>query len=378
MDRGLRSCVSRSAAVLAALLALAGAAGCDRGQLTPVSARDAAGGGGPALPAVPVAVEPAIVGSIASHYRTTATVEVEKEAEVLARVAGIVQAIPAEEGDFVDRDGVLLTIDNEEYRLALTKAEAAARNFKAKYERLTEIELEDLISVEEVETARNDLAVAKAEEGLARVNLSYATVRSPFAGRVVRRLVDEGQNVSVGTALFRVADFDPLLARVHVPAKEFGKLRREQKVKLVLDSSRERLEGSIKLVSPIIDPSTGTIKITVEISHYPRGTRPGDFAEVLVVTEERTGATLVDKEAVITDKGERVVFVALEGRVAERRPVEVGFVDDEHAEILDGVDPGELVVVKGQRSLKNGSPVKIREKVLEDREAPRGPTGMGS
>jgi membrane fusion protein (multidrug efflux system) len=217
---------------------------------------------------------------------------------------------------------------------------------------------QQLVSAEEFEDVKNQLKASEAAEGLARLDLSYTTVRSPFVGRVVRRLVDVGQNVSAGTALFVVSDFDPLLAVVHVPSKEFKKLKPDQPVQLVLDSNQARLEGRIKLVSPIIDPTSGTIKVTIEIREYPTDTRPGDFAEVRIVTERRAGSTLVPKNAVFTDRGDQIVYVAADS-TAERRVVETGFQDDVHTEILSGVADGEDVVIKGQRSLKHGAAIKV-------------------
>ena len=82
------------------------------------------------------------------------------------------------------------------------------------------------------------------------------------------------------------------------------------------------------------------------------------------MTETRNEATLVPKIAVFTDRGDHVVYVAADS-TAERRVVEVGFEDDRHAEIVSGVSEGEPVVVKGQRSLKHGSPIKV---VSEDDE----------
>jgi hypothetical protein len=79
---------------------------------------------------------------------------------------------------------------------------------------------------------------------------------------------------------------------------------------------------------------------------------------VRIVTDQRPAATLVPKLAVFTEKGEDILFVAKDG-LAERRSVTLGFTDDERAEITAGVQPGELVVVKGQRSLKQGAPLKI-------------------
>jgi len=358
------------------LLTALAAAGCDRGgEAAPpadAQARHAGPGnrpggpgergGRPAQPAVPVAVATAATGPIASYYKATATLEVEKEAEVLARVAGVVEQLLVEEGDVVQEGDPLLTIANDEYRFRVDQAEAATANLRARFERLEQMMAEQLATEEEFETARSDLASAEADEGLARLNLSYTTVAAPFSGRVTQRLVDMGENLSVGSPVFVIADFNPLLARVHVPSREFNRLQRNQAVDLVLDSSGARLTGHIKLISPIIDPASGTIKITVEVPDYPAGTRPGDFAQVQIVTERREGAILVPRIAVVTDKGESVVYTvggAEDDLTAERRIVEIGFTDDEHAQILSGLEPGEEVVVKGQRSLKHGMPVKI-------------------
>jgi membrane fusion protein (multidrug efflux system) len=313
-----------------------------------------------------VAVATVGTGSIASHYTATATLEAEADAQVVSRISGVVQSLECEEGDRVAEGQPLLRIDNDEYLLRLRQAEARTANLRSIFERKRDMYDENLVSAEEFDTARNDLATAEADEDLARLNLSYTTVTSPFTGRVTARLVDVGQNVSVGTVLFSVADFDPLLARVHVPAREFRRLMPDQPVDLSLDSDGRRLSGKITLVSPVIDPTSGTIKVTVEIPDYPEGTRPGDFAEVSIVTERRDDVTLVPQVAVVTEKGDQVVFVALPGEedgpmTAERRLVEVGFTDRDHTQILSGVEPGERVVVKGQRSLKHGAAIRILE-----------------
>ena len=312
----------------------------------------------PEQPPTPVAVQAATTGDIASYYNATATLEAEKEAEILARVEGVIHSLQCEEGDLVDVGSVLLRIENDEYRLRLDQAEANSANLRSRFDRVSKMMEEELTTDEEFQTARSELAAAEADEGMARLNVSYTSVTAPFHGKVIQRLVDVGQNVSVGTPLFVLADFDPLLARVHVPSKEFKKLAIDQTVTLILDSDRQRLQGRIKLISPIIDPSSGTIKITLEIPGYPPSTRPGDFAEVQIVTERRTGRVLVPKSAVLSDQGEDVVYIATEG-IAERRVVEVGFRDNDNAEILAGVEPGELIVIKGQRSLKHGDPLKI-------------------
>lgn len=345
------------------LAAALGACGKDGGagqaQGAPGAAPSGAPGGAPKQPPVPVAVAAAATGSIASYYTATATLAADKEAELLARVSGVVEKLLCEEGDVVAEGAPLLLIDNDEYAFRLEQAEAAHKDLESRMARMQKMRDQDMVSAEEYDKVVNDLAAAKAAEGMARLNLSYTRVTAPFAGRVVTRNVDPGQTVNVGTQLFVLSDFRPLLARVHVPSKEFNKLKPDQPVDLILESSGTKLRGRIRLVSPTIDPSSGTIKVTVEINEYPDGVRPGDFAQVSIVTERRNNSTLVPKIAVVNDRGEQIVYVAQADTTAERRVVELGFQDDSNAEILSGVAIGDRVVVKGQRSLKHGAAIKI-------------------
>jgi len=321
------------------------------------------GNKGPNQTAIPVAVTSVVNGSISSYYRATSTLEAEKEAQVLARVTGVVQTLLAEEGDHVEVGDPLLKVDNDEYRYRLDQAVATTANLRSRFERMEQMMKEELATEEEFQAVRSELAGAEANEGLARLTLSYTTVTAPFGGQITNRLVDVGQNLMVGDPVMVMADFDPLLARVHVPSREFNKLQQNQEVNLVLDSSGTRLTGRIKLISPVIDPTSGTIKLTVEVTDYPVETRPGDFAQVQIVTEKRDDVTLVPRIAVLSDKGESVVYTLTQEEIptAERRIVEIGFTDDDHTQILSGLAVGELVVIKGQRSLKNGSPVKVLE-----------------
>lgn len=342
------------------------AAGCG-GEESSAQPQRAAGGPREEKPAVPVAVTNARRGDIASYYEATGTLAAEKEAQVLARVSGVVKRIAVEEGDAVAAGGLLLEIEGGEYRLRAEQARARAANLRTRQARIETMHASGGISLEEFQAAASELAVAEAEEGLAELDLSYTRVKAPFAGSIVARLVDVGQTLSAGTPLFDLADFRPLLAEVHVPSRELGKLRADQAVELQLDSSGERLRGTIKLISPVIDPSSGTIKLTVEVADYPPGTRPGDFAAVRIVTERHEDTVLVPRGAVLTEKGESFLFAVTESGDgpprAERRVVTLGFDDDRDAEILSGLESGERVVVKGQRSLEHGSALKLLEVV---------------
>ena len=359
IDSPLRS-GSRALVLAVGLTALA-ACGAQEAVAPPAEGRSPGtgpGAGRPELPTMSVAVEPAALGDIATYYRATASLDPDKRADILARVSGVVERLVAEEGDRVSRGKVLLHIEDDEYRHRTTMARVDLEKQQARLNRAQKIFTQGLSSAEDFDTIRTDTASAEAALELAELELSYTEVRAPFAGQVVRRFVDQGQTVANGTALFSLADMHRLLARVFIPAKEFRSIRPDQPVQLVVSSTGDRLEGRIDLVNPLVDPESGTIKVTVEVTDYPPTTRPGDFVEVSIVTDSHSDALLVPRVAVVTERGQRSVYV-VDGETAHQRPVEVGFEDDANAEIVSGLEPGELVVIQGQRALRDGQPVSV-------------------
>jgi RND family efflux transporter MFP subunit len=310
-----------------------------------------------------VAVAPVQRGTVVSRYTTTATLEARNLALIEARVAGPVEKLLAEEGDEVAAGQELLHLEDTEARIELQKAEIALRQEHNMFERQKESLAKEVITQAEFDLAQTNRDAAEAERDLARETLSYTRVKAPFAGRIVARSVDLGQTVNVGDELFWIANFKPLLARVHVPAKEIGSLRVGQGVSIVLDSHRQELRGTVDLISPVIDPTTGTIKVTVKIDEYPEGTRPGDFAHVTIVTERHDDVLRVPNIAMFEDRGDQIVYVATDS-VATRRVVQPGFIDEQYTEIVEGLTDAERVVVKGQRSLRDGARIEI----LEDAE----------
>lgn len=363
-------------AVLAIIVALA-TGGC--GKDAPAEAPGGAGGrhpggpGGPAAaangmggrmqaPPAAVAVEPVVRGDIATYYSATASLDPNKEADVLARVAGVLKAPLVEEGQWVDEGQVLIEIDDAEYRFRVTQAQVELDKQRVTLERTEKMLDQGLVSKEEADAARSQTEAAEAAWQLATLELSYTKVRAPFSGRVVTRAVDQGQTVANGTVLFTLADLSRLLARVHVPAREFRSIQTDQPVQLVVDSTGDHLQGHIFLVSPVVDPTAGTIKVTVEVRKWPESTRPGDFAQVSIVTDRHEGVLVVPRIAVLNDHSERVVYLA-DGNKAVRRVVKVGFEDDERSEIVSGLAEGDLIVVQGQRSLSDGQAISVLDKL---------------
>lgn len=345
---------------LLALFAALATAGCGGEESRAGGPGGEGGTGGPQGKPVPVAVVAVRLGDASSYYTATATLEADNLAEIRSRTTGFVRAILREEGDRVGAGDLLLRLEDDEARLGVKQAEANALATRAEHERKASMKDAGLLSAGEFETVENSLRVRDAELDLKKLELQYTQVAAPFAGRVTRRLVDLGANVSPGTPLFEIMDDEPMLARVHVPARRMGSVSPGQRIAIHLDSGNLDLEGVVTLVSPIVDETTGTVKVTAEIRQHPAGIRAGDFAQVRIVTERHQGAKLVPSRSIVEDEGKSVVYVVADGK-AVKREVKPGFVESDDTEVLEGIEANDLVCVKGQRDLKDGQAVEILE-----------------
>jgi RND family efflux transporter MFP subunit len=278
---------------------------------------------------------------------------------VLAEAEGRVEDLRVEEGDRVRRGQILAQLVRQDAEIAVRKAEARAESARTAHERAVRMVGEELMSPEAFDRIKTDHDVAQQELAEARWRLEKTTIRAPFGGRVTERNIRPGQHVRPGDALFTVADFDPLIARIYLPEKDVVGLREGRDARITLKADeRTRFHGRIRQISPVVDTATGTVKVTIEATEPPAEVRPGAFVTIDIVRETRPRAVLVPREAVVRDHLDAYVFVAVDG-VAARRPVALGLEEGGRIEVLSGLTPGEQVIVAGQGSLKDGAAITV-------------------
>ncbi|MBI2566796.1 MAG: efflux RND transporter periplasmic adaptor subunit [Candidatus Schekmanbacteria bacterium] len=356
---GRRPCPPRSRHLSVTLLALVSLAtgGCSDSAVQ-ATAQPRNEPQAPDSKPVLVAAEPVRRGSIASFYATTATLDAEHQTTVHARVEGIVKAVYREEGDVVKEGDVLAQLEDDDQQLRRKQARLKLKLARSERDRIARMHAASLLPDQDLEQRENELETAAAEVEAAELQLANTRVRAPLGGRVVRRHVDVGGHVSAAAPLFEIMDVEPMLVRIHVPANRLADVAPGQAVELTVGSRSETLTGKVTLVSPVVDPQAGTVKVTAEIHEYPAGVRPGDFAATRVATAVHDTALLVPAIAAFEEQDQQVVFVAASGK-AQRRVVITGFSDRGLTEIVSGVSEGELVVVKGQRNLRDGLPITL-------------------
>lgn len=306
-----------------------------------------------------VPVEASLVesGSIDAVFTGTASLEAEEEAVVVARAGGVVRELFVEEGDYVQAGQPLAQLDEERLALELRRAEVTLAKLNQDFERHRELYEKQLIAPEEFERRKSDFDLQSQVRDLAKLELEYTTVRAPISGFISQRMIKVGNMVRQHEAAFHITDFDPLLAVMHVPERELRRLRPGQKTVILVDALPEgRFEGRVKRISPVVDPATGTFKVTIEVADRSRQLKPGMFGRVLVTFDTHENTLLVPKSALVREDDESAVFV-IRDSVAYRQPVVVGYEDGSRIEILNGLEAGDEIVVTGHGGLRDSSRV---------------------
>lgn len=352
LDPGLsiRMNTIRTVVVPALLLSLALLTGCKAGNKAEEKKEEAA---------IPIEVATATLGAIDAAYRGTATLEAENEATVLAKQSGTVEQVFVEEGDRVRAGQVLARLESDKLRFERARAQADVDRLEQDFTRLKSVYQRNLVSREAYDKTQYELSAARAAADLASLALRESELRAPFDGIVTARYVKRGNLIQPNTQAFRITQMDRLRAAVYVPERDIHKLKTEHPVKLTVDAWPGKVfTGTVLLINPVIDASTGTVKVTVNIDAKQSELRPGMFARTEILYDHREQALLIPRDAVLTEDAAESVYVVAGGH-ARRRVVRIGYGDAGNFEVLEGLKAGEQVVTTGQASLKDGARVQV-------------------
>lgn len=345
-----------------------------------------------AVALVPVETAVAATRAIDASYSGTATLEADREADVVAKTSGVLLKLLIEEGDTVRQGQVLARLDDASPRLNLAKSEATLRKLEADYRRADEMFGKKLLSLEEHDKIKFDLDNQRAVHDLARLELSYTQVVAPIDGVIGKRLVKEGNLIQVNQPLFHIVDFDPLLGVLNVPERELNTLKPGQAVSMVVDAlPAQRFPGVIDRVSPVVDAASGTFRVTCRFDAQARVLKPGMFGRIDVVYDRKQDALAIPRSALIEEDGETAVYVVVQApqqapdqakegkgpkpedaapknpqdvaqilaRQAQRRVIHTGFADGEYIEVREGLKPGDHVITVGRNAVRDGTLIQI-------------------
>ena len=321
---------------------------------------------------VPVETVRLATGEIEAVLRFSTNLEAESEVQVFSQAARLVTRLLVEEGDTVRKGQLLLRLQDDEQRSALARVESQLGKARREYERQQRLYSRELISEQAINDATYEVEQLELAVEDARRGLGYTEVTASISGTITGRHVNRGDHITINQHLFDMVDFDSIVARVYVPEKELYRLRKGQVARLY-PGTGERQEGGsgaapgspssvvearagrVLRIAPIVDPRSGTVKVTIAIPRH-QGLVPGMYVEVELVTEVHEQALLIPKRAVIYDSNQAFLYRLDDELRAERLRIEPLLEDRDFLEPRadSALAVGDEIVVAGQAGLKSG------------------------
>lgn len=355
------------------------ALGCGDEQATQDAQRGGDWGGREAA-AIPVKGEKVTRGDMSAYIETYSRLEAERRVSVLARTTGLVEELAAEEGDPVRQGQVMVRLNKDELSLKWRQAKEAAADASTNYDRIEALYERSMVSQSEYDAARLRLDNATISLEEAQLNLAYADISAPIAGVVTQRLVEMGDLVRGNQEVFVIADLSPLLVKIFAPEQHIFHLHPGQEATIAAEALPDTsFRGRIRMISPEVDPASGTVKVTLEVASGGV-LKPGMFATVRIITERRPQTLSIPKKALILETDADDVFLIDDGKV-RRVAVELGFAEGDQVEVVSGLKEGDQVVTIGHEGLKDGAAVRLAGEGLappaESSEGARPPGARG-
>lgn len=359
--------------------------------------------GGPEGAAMPISVAGVLSREVTEWSEFSGRLRAAEDVQVRPQVGGTITEVHFKEGDIVQKDDRLFTLDLRPYKAAFDQALAAvdaavARNELAVHEKNRSKSLldEKALSQREYDERNNEskaawasVKSAKAALEIAALNLEYAEVKAPITGRVGRaditvgNLVEAGPGAPVLTTIQSVdtvyADFDmDEHTYLRVVKSVHGAENKAQEMPVLMalaDEQEFTRKGKIRSFDNQLSGDSGTMRVRAEFANPDGILTPGLFARIRLGGAEQYKAVLINDAAVGTDQNRKFVYVVdAEGKV-NYRPVTLGALHDGLRTISDGLQPGENIIVNGLMRVHPGmtvQPMVVSMETLKPAEASGG------
>ena len=290
---------------------------------------------------VPVRTMRVDAQSFATQYTYFATLTGVKESNAGAPIGGTIHRIHYQVGDVVPKDAVVVSFPTDSPATQYNQARVGFNLAKTTLERMENLYAAGGIALQELDTVRTRFDVARANWDAAKQSVH---VRAPISGTITQISVRESDSVEKKTLLFTVARTDRLKAEVWVNERDISHIRLSDRA--IAEWNQIVLEGKVTRINRTVNPMRQAFGVVVEFENPEKTVFSGVNASITITGSDPGGVIVLERENIRFEDNGAFVFVVQNG-LASRREVRTGRKNGMKVEILQGLEPGEIIVTEG-------------------------------
>ncbi len=315
--------------------------------------------GGPGGKPVAVEAQPVTQGEFVHEISAIGSLLSNESVMIRPEIAGRVAKILFEEGMPVKKGQVLVKLNDSTYGADVRQAQANLDLSKANNERAVKLYSQGAGTARALDEAASKLKVDLSRLEVARSNLSKTEITAPFDGVVGLRKVSTGAYLTPGQDLVNLEGIDPIKADFQVPESALSILKPGMALNVTADSyPGQSFTGEVYAIDPKIDPVNRSVAARARLPNEKGLLKPGMFVRIGLVTRKSANALLVPEESLIPRGQQMFVYKVVEGKVVAQM-VKTGARRLGQVEVLEGLNPGDVVITAGHMKVREGAPVNL-------------------
>ncbi len=266
-----------------------------------------------------------------------------------------------EDGDTVDKDQVLVKLDDSETRYLLAEASATLREQQKQFERISKLAKTNSTSRSRLDEEQGLLEIARAKVAHLKAQLRDYTIRAPFSGILGTRQISNGAVVDSDTVITTLDDTTRIKLDFTLPETYLGVLANGMDVAAQSPAYPDRnFNGTVTAISSRVDPDTRTLTIRAQIPNPDRLLKPGMLLTVDLV-KDRSQSLIIPEEAVILEKDKKFALVVTAENTVEKKEIVTGRRSPGKVEVISGLNAGQRMVIEGITRVRPGTSVNVVE-----------------
>ncbi len=286
------------------------------------------------------------------------------EARLSFKTGGVIEHIFVEEGQPVKKGQLLATVNLTEINAMVQQAKEGVDKAQRDYDRARNLYKDTVASLEQFQNATTGLSVAKQQYDMARFNQSYAEIRATTDGKIVKKIMNEGEIAGPGMPIFFMnsAGTNDWLVKVGIADKDWARLKLGNTATVKIDAyPDESFTGNVSQLAQAPDPMSGLYQVEIKLKGCNKPLATGLFAKTEIKPNSDATYVTVPVDAVIEGNGKEAFVYTAESNKAHKQPVKVAFIRNGKVMLVSGIDKGAKVVTDGSAYLTDGVALKVAE-----------------